>query len=323
MMKIIQKEQDINLPLNTSVTGKWNKNVYTILEPLGSGANGTVYLALHQNKKVAIKISEEETNITSEVNILKKLARTNEVQLKNMFIEADDYDFNGTLLYFYSMTYIEGEDFLPFIGKNGQEWMRILIIQLLNQLSVLHSQGYIFGDLKPDNMKVKSFPPTVSLLDVGGITLFGRSVKQFTEFFDRGYWGLGSRKAEPTYDLFSVAMIMVNVAYPRRFSKKNYQSNQILFQMVRENEMIRPFAYIIESALLGKIKSAEEMKSLLLGVDLQSKMKKVTKSTAPQNGTQKKSNYKSKKKNKIYSAIETILIITLLAVAYSFYILVQ
>ena len=32
--------------------------------------------------------------------------------------------------------------------------------------------------------------------------------------------GLGSRKAEPGYDLFAVAMIMINTAYPNRFNKK-------------------------------------------------------------------------------------------------------
>ena len=47
----------------------------------------------------------------------------------------------------------------------------------------------------------------------------GRAIKEFTEFYDRGYWGLGSRKADPAYDLFAVAMIMINAVYPKRFNK--------------------------------------------------------------------------------------------------------
>ena len=56
----------------------------------------------------------------------------------------------------------------------------------------------------------------------------GSSIKEFTEFYDRGYWGLGSRKAEPSYDLFAVAMIMIQMLITQnglnmeQMAKKHY-----------------------------------------------------------------------------------------------------
>ena len=79
----------------------------------------------------------------------------------------------------------------------------------------------MFGDLKPENLIVTGPPPSIRCIDVGGTTLQGRAIKEFTEFYDSGYWGLGTRKAEPGYDLFAVAMIMINTAYPKRFNKKD------------------------------------------------------------------------------------------------------
>ena len=70
-------------------------------------------------------------------------------------------------------------------------------------------------------------PSRIRCIDVGGTTIQGRAIKEFTEFYDRGYWGLGTRKAEPAYDLFAVAMIMINTAYPKRFNKKTGGISQL------------------------------------------------------------------------------------------------
>src|SRR5690606_3371376 len=101
-----------------------------------------------------------------------------------------------------------------FIKQKGNEWIVVFMLQLLTELEKLHQEGYIFGDLKPDNLIVAGPSPKIRLLDVGGVTKIGRSVKEFTSFYDRAYWGAGSRKAEPSYDLFSLAMVFFHVAHP-------------------------------------------------------------------------------------------------------------
>ena len=67
-------------------------------------------------------------------------------------------------------------------------------MQLLNDLDKLHQNGWVFGDLKPENLIVTGPPPKIRCIDVGGTTIKGRAIKEFTEFYDRGYWGLGQEK---------------------------------------------------------------------------------------------------------------------------------
>ena len=64
-----------NFYIGTEIVGKWHRNKYTIIKELGSGANGIVYLAEKQGKKIAIKISDDPVSIMSEVNVLKSFLR--------------------------------------------------------------------------------------------------------------------------------------------------------------------------------------------------------------------------------------------------------
>ena len=51
---------------------------------------------------------------------------------------------------------------------------------------------------------------SVELIDYGGVSPFGR-VKQFTEWYDRGYWNAGSRTGDISYDLFSFAVMCIGL----------------------------------------------------------------------------------------------------------------
>lgn len=64
-----------NFASGTIIQGKWHHNRYTIIRELGRGANGIVYLADWNGKKVAIKVSDNHVTITSEVNVLKSFTK--------------------------------------------------------------------------------------------------------------------------------------------------------------------------------------------------------------------------------------------------------
>ena len=49
----------------------------------------------------------------------------------------------------------------------------------------------------------------VDLIDFGGVTPKGRAIKQLTEVYDRGFWNMGERVAEESYDLFSFAILLL------------------------------------------------------------------------------------------------------------------
>lgn len=243
----------------TIIEGKWHKNRYTIIKELGFGANGIVYLAQFHNQRVALKMSDNGMSITSEVNVLKSFAKVQGSSLGPSLIDVDDWTVRRQTISFYAMEYIAGPDLLTFIKQKGTGWIDVLMLQLLSDLHTLHEKGWVFGDLKPENLIVMGPPPRIRCIDVGGTTIQGRAIKEFTEFYDRGYWGLGTRKAEPTYDLFAVAMILINTAYPKRFNKSTGGVTQ-LQEMIRRAKPLQKYEAVIVNALHGKYQSAKEMR---------------------------------------------------------------
>lgn len=318
-MKPTSKNQVCNISIGTILKGKWHQNTYKVIKPLGYGATGVVYLANSTHGYVALKVSENSMAITSEVNVLRHFSKVQEYTLGPSLLDVDDWlhpQYQVTVP-FYVMEYLEGQDLLQFIQRRGEEWLGILIVQLLTDLQRLHQSGWIFGDLKPDNLLVTSSPPRIRWLDVGGTTVQGRSIKEFTEFFDRGYWGLGSRKAEPSYDLFAVAMIIINTAFPKRFAKKGEGVTQ-LKQAIDSRPPLRKYGSILIKALNGHYKEANEMKGEILEVishendRAQSKAFHIRREQLP-----------VKKTRKIGGVIETILIAVFLLLGYCLYLFGQ
>jgi predicted Ser/Thr protein kinase len=262
MMNHSMKSQ-FNVSSGTVIEGKWHKNRYIILKELGYGANGIVYLSNYNNQQVAIKMSDNGMSVTSEVNVLKSFAKVQGSALGPSLLDVDDWSVNGKNISFYAMEYIHGPDLMSFIKQKGPSWTPVLILQLLNDLAKLHDSGWVFGDLKPENLIVTGPPPKVRCIDVGGTTLKGRAIKEFTEFYDRGYWNLGTRKADPGYDLFAVAMIMMNTAYPNRFTKKIGGVSELKEKIHAHKELFQ-YEDVISSALTGKYVSAKEMRQALL-----------------------------------------------------------
>ncbi|MGJ7913673.1 serine/threonine protein kinase [Neobacillus sp. LXY-1] len=247
----------------TIISGKWHGKHYQIVKELGFGANGVVYLAKHLNTQVALKMSDNGMSITSEVNVLKSFAKVQGSTLGPSLLDVDDWISDRGRISFYVMEYIQGPDLLTFLQQKGASWMPVLFLQLLSDLEVLHQNGWVFGDLKPENLIVTGPPPKIRCIDVGGTTIQGRAIKEFTEFYDRGYWELGTRRAEPTYDLFAVAMIMINTVYPKRFNKTTGGLSQ-LREAIRQKPELSRFNQVIVKALQGHYKAASEMRRDLL-----------------------------------------------------------
>ncbi|WP_026574018.1 serine/threonine protein kinase [Bacillus sp. UNC438CL73TsuS30] len=249
----------------TVISGKWHSNQYTILKELGYGANGVVYLANHKNTEVALKMSDNGLSITSEVNVLKSFAKVQGSALGPSLLDVDDWKTNRGQVSFYVMEFIKGPDLLTFIEQKGKSWIVVLMLQLLSDLEKLHQNGWVFGDLKPENLIVTGPPPKIRCIDVGGTTIAGRAIKEFTEFYDRGYWGLGSRVAEPSYDLFSLAMIMINTAYPKRFTKTTGGLSQ-LTEAIRQKPELHSLEKVMVNALKGHYTNARQMRQDLLAL---------------------------------------------------------
>jgi serine/threonine protein kinase len=331
------------LDVGTRITGKWHHNLYTIVKELGFGANGIVYLAEHNGQYVALKLSDNGMSITSEVNVLKSFAKVQGSTLGPSLLDVDDWIRSKGTVSFYVMEYIQGQDFLKFIEQKGKSWIPVMILQLLSDLDKLHANGWVFGDLKPENLIVTGPAPKIRCIDVGGTTIQGRAIKEFTEFYDRGFWGLGSRKADPKYDLFAVAMIIINTAYPKQFPKTTGGIQQ-LKKMIMDKPELTTYRDLLLFALQGHFSTAQEMRRYLLdligdGVSnsnrnhrgssqpigttnpYSNQVRSRTAKTKSQPPRQAVNRQIRKKQKRSYSLIETVLIVFVVTLLYAFYII--
>jgi serine/threonine protein kinase, bacterial len=268
-------------------------------------------------------MGHDQMSITSEVNVLKRFSKVQGKVLGPSLIDVDDWQTRSGTYPFYAMEYLKGETLFDFMRPRSSEWAGILLVQLLTDLHTLHQAGWAFGDLKPDNLLVTGPPYRIRWIDVGGTTVMDRSIKEYTEFFDRGYWGKGSRKAEPSYDLFSAGMVMVNLAYPSRFTKKNDPDKQMQ-EVIKGSPMLKPYSYILEKAWNGKYKYAEEMRNelVLLLNEKDKRSSPQNRKPAVQKSAVQKTRVAQKKKQKSFF-VETFLVFTFVFIVYLFYMLGQ
>jgi len=131
------------------------------------------------------------------------------------------------------------------------------------KLAQLHTAGWQFGDIKTDNILVGAYGQT-ELVDYGGVTEHGHSVKQFTEMYDRGYWRCGARIADETYDLFSFAVLCIQLILPKNRAKEAFTVSPkqrnigYLQQLLAEDKTLLPFHPFIIAALEGRFGSGAE-----------------------------------------------------------------
>ncbi|TMW69944.1 protein kinase domain-containing protein [Alteribacter natronophilus] len=329
----VSKKQGCNLTPGETVIGRWHGNRYRVIRELGRGATGTVYLVSSEKGQAALKAGSDAMSITSEVNVLQHFSKVQGEHLGPSLFDVDDFTAADGTYPFYVMEYIEGEEVIPFVQKRGVEWSGILAVQLLGDLDRLHQAGWIFGDLKPENLLVTGPPYRVRWFDVGGTTRSGRAIKEFTEFFDRGYWGLGGRKADPSYDLFAVAMILINSAFPARFERREKDNLSLLLKKTAERPALKQFAPVIRRALTGKYKEAMEMRKDLMDRIGTGSPRRERKAAQPQTGvpaapvipaTRKAHRKVRKTLRKTPSGIvETLLVAAFLLLGYGLYLFVQ
>src|SRR5699024_9473064 len=109
-------------------------------------------------------------SMTVEVNVLKALQKVQGSRLGPYLLDVDDWKApSGNTYAFYVMEYLQGESMASFIQRNGKEWIGVLMLQLLKDLEQLHESGWVFGDLKAENLLVQ-----IPLQEYVGLMLEGQ-----------------------------------------------------------------------------------------------------------------------------------------------------
>lgn len=228
---------------------------------LGQGANGRVFLVSRAGSFYAMKVSDDPVDLQAEANVLKRLSMT-DGSFRRFLVDVDDFQENGKRYPFYVMKYVKGVHLQDYLRRKGKDWFPLIGLRLLEKLRELHRKGWIFGDLKRENILVSGYGD-VELVDFGGVTPKGRAVKQFTEIHDRGYWDAGSRSADEAYDLFAFAILCLQMCgrKPESFAKHVLPQNRNvgeLLDQARNDPECRAYLPFLEKALLGTYTSSEE-----------------------------------------------------------------
>src|SRR5690349_2843000 len=161
---------------------------YEILERLGSGGMGEVYLARDERlaRLVALKILP--TYFVSEAERLRRFqmearaaSALNHANILTVYEVGESHD-----THFIATEYIEGEtirDLIAGAHLTLGETLEI-ISQLLNGLSAAHAAGIVHRDIKPDNV-MRRKDGTVKILDFGIAKLIEDSASELSALTSR------------------------------------------------------------------------------------------------------------------------------------------
>ncbi|MNI20983.1 Protein kinase domain protein [compost metagenome] len=246
----------------SQIQGKWYGHKYVVERLLGAGANGLVVLVRQGKSLFALKAGFETVDHQSEINVLKALSKT-DTSFKNYLVDVDDFIFENKEIPFSVLRYIDGVTISSYLQKNGQDWIYVIGTSLLKKLSELHKHGYVFGDLKMENMLITGYGE-VSLIDFGGVTPKGRAIKQLTEIYDRGYWSAGERFAEDSYDLFSFAILIIHALdHKNRMGElqrllPQTRSIEHLQPIIKDHRLLQEVSSFLQRALQGQLRSSSQ-----------------------------------------------------------------
>jgi serine/threonine protein kinase len=144
---------------------------YKILQPIGKGGMGIVFLAEHMSlkRKVAIKVLDKSRS--QDENTLKRFqreARAAAALDHPNIVRLHDIS-QGAGVHFLVMEYVEGSDLQSFMAKSGAlHYMQAVqyIAQAASGLHHAHEKGFVHRDIKPSNL-ILSRDGTIKILDLG------------------------------------------------------------------------------------------------------------------------------------------------------------
>ncbi|MHC4162141.1 MAG: serine/threonine-protein kinase [Planctomycetota bacterium] len=200
---------------------------YRILEELGAGAMGTVYLAEVEGEPgppVALKLFHPHllrrkgffTRFRREAEAGRQVDHPNVVRT----FDCDLLMVDGTLCFFLLMEYAEGQtlrDLLHALGKVPEGLLREIALQLSAGLTAIHAEDIVHRDLKPENVLIAK-DERVRIMDLGVAKVEGTSV---AITFEGKFAGsllyvapeqIRQDKVGPAADLYSLGVVLHELA---------------------------------------------------------------------------------------------------------------
>ncbi|MEV0583086.1 serine/threonine-protein kinase [Nonomuraea sp. NPDC050310] len=192
---------------------------YKVLESLGRGGQGAVYLAVAPNgTKVAVKVLHELGNETARERFVREVEAARRVATFST-ARVLDVNINGPHAYIVS-EYVEGPSLEQLVRRQGPrdaDSLTRLALSTAGALAAIHKAGIVHRDFKPSNILIGADGPRV--IDFG----IARALDQVTMTAGRmvgtpPYMSpeqLSGEKVGPPSDVFSWAVTMLFAATGR------------------------------------------------------------------------------------------------------------
>lgn len=198
------------------IKGKWNKKSYYIDKFLEKGGIGNVYKVVDEEGIIfALKSSKDLISLTKEYKMLKKFSYMSAIP---QVYELDDGYIQGEKIHFIIMEYIEGLSLKKYLLKdiNIKDILSIAII-IAEILEEIYLKGYIYWDVKLENILIDKDNMKVRIVDLGGVSKIGQSIKEYTPTYNVHCW-----RDIAYYDdkslIFAINMIIISFLYKKEYN---------------------------------------------------------------------------------------------------------
>jgi serine/threonine protein kinase/Tfp pilus assembly protein PilF len=205
---------------------------YRIIEKIGSGGMGEVYLAedTNLNRKVALKFLPSHLCQEEECRARFKLEAQAAAKLNhpNIIHIYEVSEFQGRP--FISMELVEAGTLKGLIGKDDVPLVRLLeiLIQICDGLNEAHNSGVIHRDIKPSNILLdKNGNPHISDFGLARVKGAKHITKSGSTFGTIGYMSpeqVKGEKADQRSDIFSLGVVIYELVTGRQPFMKNSEA---------------------------------------------------------------------------------------------------
>jgi serine/threonine-protein kinase len=160
----------------TSLIGRNLGKNYRVVEPIGAGGMGIVYLVEHTKlkKRFAAKVLNSELAMNAEACARFEVEAHAVSQLDHdNIINVIDYGTSEEGLVFLVMEYLKGRTLQTRMDQAplSREELLGVMLQICHALGCAHEAGIVHRDMKPDNIflneRMRGRPPLVKVLDFG------------------------------------------------------------------------------------------------------------------------------------------------------------
>lgn len=180
---------------------------YQIIDLLGRGAQGAVYLArdrLRGGRWIALKVLFDGIGGSSEST---QLSGFHHPALSRV-LDAGLAPFQGNVRSFFTSEYFPGEPITTVTGSDPLRLFEAILRGASEGLAYLHGRRFAHGDLKPAHVLYRTDPPGIRILDLGLCREVGERIRGGTAPYMAPECEPGAALAR-THDIYSLGMIML------------------------------------------------------------------------------------------------------------------